>query len=362
MIKTLRITTVLAAFLAAGFFAFPVFFGSHGDEKIEEYLKLPGAIEKFNQAKGAKVPRAKNQVPPLVTQAMAFGLYRNPPRKPAPIRKPTTPVRTAAVPTLPDLPIKVTSTKFKLVGTSFHSARPERSWAYIDAPGTGKYWLKQGSKVAHLLIEKVNHGSVVVKDRDKSIILIPERKPKKSLIKGENDTKATAALSAATSITSTSTSTSAVTAQIGDGKSPALVTSKATNVVNKSNRRPVNTRRRPASVVPKPPTIARSARRPEVEKREAEMLEKLAAQLSAVDVEGGPGKVESHRSAKEGQALLDKFMADIEAMRVSPKEAKRLDRLGKELKKNDQLDPNRARNSKIGRSRSIPRPPKRPPR
>lgn len=356
MIKTLRITTVLAALLAVGFFAFPVFFGSHGDEEIEEYLKSPGAIEKFNQAKGAKVPRTKNQVPPLVKAAMGFGLYINPPRKPAPTRPKPTTVRKAAVPTLPDLPI-VTSAKFTLVGTSYHSARPERSWAWIDEPGKGKHWVKQGSKVGHLLIEKVNDGSVVVKDRDKSVVLVAKRKPKKSLIKGENDSKAAAALlGASASITSTSN----VTMQIGGDKSTSLVASKATEAVNKSNQRPVTTRKRPVPVIRRPPPVARSARRPEVEKREAEMLEKLAAQLSAVDASAGPGKVDSQRSAREGQALLDKFIADMEAMRVSDKEAKRLDRLGNAL--NVKQDPNRLRNSKIGRSRSRLQPPKRPPR
>jgi hypothetical protein len=356
MIKTLRITTVLAALLAAGFFAFPVFFGSYGDEQIEEYLKSPGAIEEFNQAKGAKVPRAKNQISPLVKEASEFGFYLNPLPKPTPKRQAPIPIRKAAVPTVTKLPDKVFSTKFKLVGTSFHSARPEQSWAYIDEPGKGKYWVKQGSTVGHLLIERVNHGSVVVKDSDKSVILVPERNPKKSLIKGENASKDAAALSvASTSITSS------VTAQIGDGKSPALVATNAAEVVKSSVQRPVNTRKSPVSVVRKPPTTITSVRRSEREIREAEMLEKLAAELSAVDATAGPGKVDSQSSVRKGQALLDKFMADIEAMRVTPTEAKRLDRLGKELK-SVQQDPNLARSSKIGSSRSILRPPKRPPR
>ena len=87
MIKTLRITTVLAAFLAAGFFAFPVVFGYRGDEQIEQFLKSPGAVERFNKAKGAKVSKRKNQISPLVKQAVGFGLYLNPPPAPAQKKK-----------------------------------------------------------------------------------------------------------------------------------------------------------------------------------------------------------------------------------------------------------------------------------
>ena len=42
MIKTLRITTIIAAFLAVGLLAFPVVYGYRGDEEIEKFLKSPG--------------------------------------------------------------------------------------------------------------------------------------------------------------------------------------------------------------------------------------------------------------------------------------------------------------------------------
>ena len=94
--------------------------------------------------------------------------------------------------------------------------------------------------------------------------------------------------------------------------------------------------------------------------REAAMMEKLVAELSAMEADAGAGKADSQRSAEKSQAMFDKFISDLEATRVSPEEAKRLDILGKELK-NVQQDPNRAGSLKIQRSKSRLRPPRRPP-
>ena len=48
MIKTLRITSVVAAILAVILFIFPVVFGGRSDERIEGFLNSPSVIEKFN--------------------------------------------------------------------------------------------------------------------------------------------------------------------------------------------------------------------------------------------------------------------------------------------------------------------------
>jgi len=354
MIKTLRITTVLAAFLAAGFFAFPVVFGYRGDEQIEQFLKSPGAVERFNKAKGAKVSRSKNQVSPLVKQAVAFGLYLNPPPAPAP-RKRTPTVHKVATPSVPELP-KAFSAKFTLIGTSYYSARPEQSWAYINEPGKGLHWVRQGSKVAHLLIEQVKDGSIIVKDRDKSVTLVAVRKPKKSLIKGENTAESAAALQKASA-----SITSSVPSQIGAGKGQASVVSKASDSVKSSSQRQAIARKDPASILRKPSATIKSVKQSEAEMRKAAMMEKLADELSAMKADVDSGKVDSQRSAEKSQAMLDKFISNLEAMRVSPEEAKRLDRLGKELK-NVQQDPNRAGSMKIQRSRSRLRSSRRPPR
>jgi len=352
MIKTLRITTVLAALLAAGFFAFPVVFGYRGDEQIEQFLKSPGAVERFNKAKGAKVSKSKNQVSPLVKQAAGFGLYLNPPPAPVSIKRTPT-ARKPTAPPPPSLQGPVMA-KFMFIGISYYLLCPERSWAYIDEPGKGLHWVKQGSKVAHLLIEQVKDGSIVVKDSEKSVTLVAVRKPKKSLIKGENTAESAAALPGASA-----SITSGVPPQIGDGKGPASVVSEASDSV-KSGGQQTNARKSPASILRRPPSATiKSVRRSEAEMREAAMMEKLVAELMEADA--GSSEADSQRSSKKSQAIMDKYISDLEAMRVSPEEAKRLERLGTELK-NVQQDPNRAGSLKIQRSKSRLRPPRRPPR
>ena len=63
MIKTLRITTIIAAILAIGFLAFPVVYGYryHGIEEIEQFLSSPGATEQFSMAKGEKRAGSESQ-------------------------------------------------------------------------------------------------------------------------------------------------------------------------------------------------------------------------------------------------------------------------------------------------------------
>jgi hypothetical protein len=331
MIKTLRITTFIAAFLAVGFFAFPVVFGYRGDEQVEKFLKLPGAIEKFNKAKGAKPLKEGDQVSPLVKEAVAFALYLNPPPKAAPkptkippVRKPTT---TANIPA----PTR-SSAKFTLIGTSFFPSRPEMSLAYIDEPGKGLYWVRQGSQVGHLLIEQVQDGSVIVKDSEKSVTLVAARTPRKSLIKGETTSEATPSLpSSSTSITS--------------GPDVQVSVEKSVS---------------PASGNKRSASAARS-RGPEASAEEAAMMEKLMLELSAMEADAKAGKTDSRRNAERSEALLDKYISDLEAMRVTTEEAKRLDRLGEELKR-EQRDPNLAGDSKVQSSGKPPisRPPRRP--
>ena len=356
MIKTLRITTIIAAIiaviLAVGFFAFPAVFGFCGDEQIEQFLKSPGAIEKFNKAKGTKPLKTGDQVSPLVKQANAFGLYLNPPPRPAPkprtttIRKPTA---------LPPSPLGPTSVKFTLIGTSRYPARPELSLAYINEPGKGLHWVRQGSKVAHLIIEEVKDGSIVVKDREKTVTLVAVRPPKKSLIKGETTSKSTSAFPGASA-----TITSGGPLQVSAGKSPASPSGKPPARVASGRPTQVGAKKSPASTLGRPSATIVSRRRRQPSPEEAALMEKLIAELGVVQAGTDAGKIDSQHRDRRSEALFDKLISDFQAMRVSPEEAKRLDLLGKELR-HVQQDPNRARSLKVERSRTRPQPP-RPPR
>src|SRR4030066_11509 len=157
MIKTLRITSIIAVLLAIVFFVVPAVFGFRGDKQIEQFLNSAGAIEGFSQAKGEKGGDSQREISPLVKQAEAFALYLNPPPKPSP-------APSGSVARSEPRPMGPVAAKFKLIGTSRHVLQPELSLALIDEPGKGLCWVRQSSKVGYLIIEQIRDGLVVVRD------------------------------------------------------------------------------------------------------------------------------------------------------------------------------------------------------
>lgn len=180
--------------------------------------------------------------------------------------------------------------------------------------------------MGHLLIEQVQDGSIVVKDRQQTVTLVAERTPKKSLIKGET-TSTTTLPGASASITSSVS---------GAGQSVVSVVEKKTTAF------PVDRRRlSPADNTEQDSNAA---------------LANFINQLKAEQTGAGTGEGGSSEAEK---AALKEAIADLEAMRITTEEANRLDDLGKKLKQ-VQSDPNRAGNSKVQRSRG-PQTPGRPP-
>jgi len=162
MIKILRITSVIMAIAAVFLLILPVVYGVGADPQIEEFLKTPGAVEKFT-AKGTSGAPAgdESQKTPLVRLAAGFSGILNPPPPPPP---PPTQAQGPAPSQPPPAPMGPVSAKFDLVATSFFSSNPAMSLALIDQPGKGRYWVKQGSTVDHLTIEKITDGSITIKD------------------------------------------------------------------------------------------------------------------------------------------------------------------------------------------------------
>ncbi|MHC4103637.1 MAG: hypothetical protein ACYSR9_01755 [Planctomycetota bacterium] len=177
-LKTLRITGIIAVASVAILFAVPALFGVHHDEKVEQFLNSPGAIEKFNKAKADKPAGSHEQISPLIKQAEAFALYLNPPAKRKP--KTTKPSRARREEPRPKGPV---SSKFELIGTSYYELRPDLSLALIDEPGKGVNWVRQSGKVGHLIIEDIKDALVVVRDGKKTFELTCERPKKTSLVK-----------------------------------------------------------------------------------------------------------------------------------------------------------------------------------
>ncbi|MCP4614632.1 MAG: hypothetical protein GY845_38625 [Planctomycetes bacterium] len=303
MIKTLGIMSVLAVALAAVLIVFSVVvFGAGGDKDIEELLGEPGVIEKFNNSAGNKATRGTNEVSPLVQQAGAFALYLNPPKPKAP-----RPMKGRS-PSIKRAPSA--SPKFKVLGTSYYKGRPESSLAFIDEPGKGLHWVRQGSKVGHLLIQEVKDGIVVIKDNNGTFELKAEETPQISLLAG-----------------APAVSSKKVDVSRSPAKKPVSGSSSAAS--SKPSSRIYSGKTGSRYVKPRPPLPRKTN-----DKRSAmtELTEKLAQlQKSFKSDKSGTGP-----SAQEKAEMMNKLISDFQASkssRLSAEESERLSILGKELRK-----------------------------
>jgi len=304
MIKTLRITSIIAAILAVGLFVFPVVFGFRSDEEIERFLKSPGAIEKFRQAKGSGTRGNGDQISPLVKQAEGFALYLNPPTKPKePERQGQPPVEK-----VPEIPRGPVTAKFTLVATSVNEARPEESLALINEPGKGLNWVRQSNVVGHLTFERIEDGRVILKGgKGTSVLSVEARPPRRSLL----------ADSSSASIVSESP-ISFGSRKAGSGAADGRITSIEPTMTSEEERA---------------------------------LAEKIFAELEAMAKEAESGATDSESGDKEGTAATGKIIPSTpEATRISGEEAKNLGDLGQELK-DVRRDPSRAKVSKGLRDR-----------
>jgi hypothetical protein len=181
MIKTLRITSILLTFLAAGLLVFPAVFGFRGNKKVEEFLNLPGVVAKFrkDQSLSAKV---RPGVSPLVAQADIFGAYLKPlPPPPPPPPEETEGGEDNPPPPPPPPP---PSPRFTVIATSFYAAQPELSLALVDETGAGRYWVRPGDVVSRLTIDQIKDGAVVARGGTKVFEQPVEARPPQRSLEG----------------------------------------------------------------------------------------------------------------------------------------------------------------------------------
>jgi len=285
MIKTLRITSVVAAILAGIFFVFPVVYGVRSDERVDEFLKLPSVREKFENVSDNKENAGESRVSPLVEQAEAFALYLNP-------LKPTV-QKTSIGPKTTDISGKVSVTpKFKVFGTIYCAGNPELSQALIDEPGGGRRWVRQSGKVGHLLIEQVKDGIVVVKSSDQTFELLVEEIPETSIPNRSSPVS-----------TKTSSLSRAKTSLPSSGRTAAGIT-----------RRPI------------------SPGKPETSEDNEEKMGDLVDRLKDLQRDSKSDKTAPELSSEERAARIEELISKFKSTRVSAEEAKKLGNLGEELK------------------------------
>lgn len=278
MIKTLRITSIIAVILAGVVFTFPVVFSvrrNPSQAKIEQLLNSPNAIQKFNEAQADKATKDQDQSSPLVKQAQAFALYLNPaqPKNELTAQRMDTPAPRGPV-----------TAKFTLIGTSFYAARPDLSLAFIDEPGKGWRWVRPFSQIGHLTIEQIKDGFIVVRDGQKTFELKAEERPLQSALLEGSSPEIAVPIS-----TSTMKTGVGVTGSSGPATSPVA------------------------------------------DKQQA-ALEDLVEKLRNLqkDIKS---RNDNPQAGSEGKAeLMEKFITDFKATRVSNEEAEKLGDLGEELK------------------------------
>jgi hypothetical protein len=180
MIKTLRITSILLAFLAAGLLVFPGVFGFRDNKKAEEFLNLPSVVAKFQQAQGLRA-NVRPKVSPLVTQAEIFRAYLNYSPPPPPPPPPPEEIETEDDPPPPPLP---PSPRFTVIATSFYAAQPGLSLALVDETGAGRYWVRPGDVVSRLIIDEIRDGVVVTRGGSKVFEQPVEARPPQRSLEG----------------------------------------------------------------------------------------------------------------------------------------------------------------------------------
>jgi hypothetical protein len=145
MIRTLRITSVVAGLLAAGLLAFFSVSGVRGDQEVDRLLKSPTVIEQFAQDKGKPSAAGANPMSRLVEVARDFANVINPPAPPATVGTGPTGNLARGEPIRPPQ----VSAKFKLLATSYSAVDPNLSMALIDLPAGERrqFWVRMGQSV-----------------------------------------------------------------------------------------------------------------------------------------------------------------------------------------------------------------------
>ena len=182
--------------------------------------------------------------------------------------------------------------KFKVLGTSYYKERPESSLALIDEPGKGLHWVRQSGKIRHLLIEQIKDGLIVVKDNGRIYEVAVEQKPETSLLEG-----ASAGVSS---------------------QAPDAADTKSTSL---ASRRTATSIRETGS----------DSQQPQLSTGQEEKLNELIEKLQEIQRSYKSDKTGSGPSTVEKAAMMEKLITKFKSSRLSAEEAASLGNLGRDL-------------------------------
>ena len=193
MLKTLRITSLVAFVLAVCGVILIAFWGLKGDPDINDFLQTPDITEILKKPGEAEKDN-KEPVSPLVTQAHEFALRIDPPPPPKPPAPPKQDAPPAAAtnpveretPTPPAPKVQV-SAKFTLMATVQCQSNPSRSMVLLRQAGNKDEWFWQGEKIGRLTIDEIRDGSAVFSQEGQNPqeYFVPLKPQTKSLLKAD---------------------------------------------------------------------------------------------------------------------------------------------------------------------------------
>jgi len=195
MLKTLRVTSVVAVILAAVGVIAIVALGLKGDSQIKNFLAKPGIVDEL-RGKSGQEGTQEDKSSPLVALAREIALRFDPPPPPEskvkdkPVLET---VRTKPVAQAIPEPKVQTSAKFDLLATVVYETAPEKSLALLKTTANKQEWFQQGEKAGHLELQEIRDGSVVFTQggRKPEEIFVPAKPQTKSLLKGDRSVSTT---------------------------------------------------------------------------------------------------------------------------------------------------------------------------
>ena len=195
MLKTLRVTSLVAVILAAVGVIAIVVLGLKGDSQIKDFLAKQGVVDQLRGESGQKGAQ-EDKSSPLVALARAVALRFDPPPPPKPVVKGKPPAETARAkprpPVIPQPKVK-TSAKFDLLATVVYETAPERSLALLKTAANKQEWFRQGEKAGYLQLDEIRDGSVVFTQggAKPQEIFVPAKPQMKSLLKDDRPVSTT---------------------------------------------------------------------------------------------------------------------------------------------------------------------------
>lgn len=272
MIRTLRITSIVAGLLAAALLVLFSMQGVRPDPEVERLLASPGVIEQFRHRPAAK--GSPDTVSALEGLAEGFSRMLNPPAAVVPSQRVSRPDGLSTV-----APRPRPSARFKLLATSCHPSDPNLSRALIelDTVDQRRIWVRIGQVIEHYRIVGIGDGSITYGEGNNvQVVQVEPRPPKIDLLAGPEARPRRSA-----------TNSTAVAAAVG-GTAPAGPIQPARSAVV----RPINPNL-PTGIRPQSPTDVQRTEQmlqklrsiqsedPQQQQIQREVLEKLSTYLEA---------------------------------------------------------------------------------